>query len=64
MLIVPCQMICHTTLARVHLPTPECLFVYHFTGSCFDKWWSCEEYTALFTNNDVLICHGGNICST
>jgi hypothetical protein len=62
-LVVARQVISDTTFARVHQATAKRLFINLFSSCSFYEWWPGEEDTSLFTNDDVFIRHGGNICA-
>jgi len=48
----------------VHQPAAKCFLINVFSGRGLHKWWSGKKYASLFANNDVFVCHGGNVGAT
>jgi hypothetical protein len=64
MLVITRQVICHAAFARVHKSTAEGFLVDLFPSRSFDEGRASQEDTPLFANDDVFVCHGGNISAT
>ncbi len=63
-LVIARQVICHTAFARVHETTAEGFLVDLFPRRGFDERRPSKEDTSLFANDDVFVCHGGDISAT
>ncbi len=62
MFVVPRKVVRHAALRRMHHTSTKCLFVDLLTRRCLHKRWTREEDAALLPHNDVLVCHGGDVC--
>ena len=60
-LVITRQVISHAAFARVHETAAEGFFVNFFPRRGFDQRRPSQEYTPLFTNDDVLVRHRRNI---
>ena len=59
--VIARQVVCNTTFTRVHQPTAERFLINVFSGCGLHKRWPGKKYASLFANDDVFICHGGNV---
>jgi hypothetical protein len=62
--IIARQVVRDTAFTRVHQPTAERFLINIFSGRGPHKRWPGKKYVSLFANDDVLICHGGNVRAT
>jgi len=62
-LVIPSQVISHSTLARMDQTTAQHLSI-NFLPCCgFNEQWTGEENMALVLHSDVLVCHSRDICA-
>jgi hypothetical protein len=64
MFVISSEMVGNSTLARMHLTTAKRFFIDFFSGRSFHKWRTSQKYSTLFADNDILIRHCRDVCTT